>query len=257
MGPERIREILGEVAAGVRSVDNALEALRLLPFEELGFARLDHHRALRRGFPEVIFGPGKTAEQVRLIASRLARQNQNVLVTRTTEDVYRELAKELPDARWHGEARAIVVEREAWPRAHRPLVVASAGTSDIPVAEEAALTAELMGSPVDRVFDVGVAGIHRLTAERDRLLGAGAIVVVAGMEGALPSVVAGLVSVPVIAVPTSVGYGASFGGISALLAMLNTCAPGVAVVNIDNGFGAGYLAALVNRPESKKHGPRS
>lgn len=247
MSPEKIREILEAVFSRRLSVDEAERELVLLPFEDLGFARLDHHRALRRGFPEVVFGLGKTPEQIRKIASRLARQGQNVLVTKASEDAYRAVLAELPDARWNETARAIVWEASRAPKTGERVLVVSAGTSDISVAEEAALTAELMGTKVERLFDVGVAGLHRLTAHKDLLLSARVVVVVAGMEGALPSVVAGLIAAPVLAVPTSVGYGVSFGGVSALLAMLTSCASGVAVVNIDNGFGAGYLAGLIAR----------
>ncbi len=247
MTPEKIREILEAVASQRLSAEDAARELRLLPFEDLGFARLDHHRALRRGFPEVVFGPGKTPQQIGQIASRIARQGQNVLVTKTSEDAYRAVRAELPQARWNESARAIAWEASPVAKTGEAVLVVTAGTSDIPVAEEAALTAELMGAEVGRLFDVGVAGLHRLTAHKDLLLSARVLVVVAGMEGALPSVVAGLVAAPVIAVPVSVGYGVSFGGVSALLAMLTGCASGVAVVNIDNGFGAGYLAGLIAR----------
>jgi NCAIR mutase (PurE)-related protein len=249
MSPEKINEILEAVFNRRLTVEEAARQLRLLPFEDLGFARLDHHRALRRGFPEVIFGPGKTPEQIRQIAVRLAQQGQKVLVTKASEEAYRAVAAALPEARWNEQARAIVWESSParGKKAGETVLVVSAGTSDIPVAEEAALTADLLGAQVERLWDVGVAGLHRLTAHRDLLLSARAVIVVAGMEGALPSVVAGLVAAPVIAVPTSVGYGASFGGVAALLAMLNTCSSGVAVVNIDNGFGAGYLAGLISR----------
>ncbi len=245
MNPDKIREILAAVASGSTSVDEASESLRLLPFEDLGFVKIDHHRHLRRGFPEVIFGLGKNPAQIRTIASCQIKQGQNVLVTKTNQEAYRELAKEHPAARWHEDARAIVVELQRSDRIPGQVLLLSAGTSDIPIAEEAALTAELMGCQVERLFDVGVAGLHRLAAYQESLSGASAVIVAAGMEGALPSVVAGLVGVPVIAVPTSVGYGASFGGLAALLAMLNTCSSGVAIVNIDNGFGAGYLAGLM------------
>ncbi|MFQ5789076.1 MAG: nickel pincer cofactor biosynthesis protein LarB [Acidobacteriota bacterium] len=245
MNPDQILRILQEVSSGAIAAEDAAQKLRLLPFEDLGFAKLDHHRHLRRGFPEVIFGPGKTPTQIRDIASRLLDQGQNVLVTRTNETAFREVAAAHADAQWHEAARAVVVERNPLPRSGQQVTVVAAGTSDIPVAEEAALTAELMGPKVERVFDVGVAGLHRLTAHQELLAVARAIVVVAGMEGALPSVVAGLVAVPVIAVPTSVGYGSSLGGLSALLAMLNSCSPGIATVNIDNGFGAGYVAGLM------------
>ncbi|HEX9723051.1 MAG TPA: nickel pincer cofactor biosynthesis protein LarB [Vicinamibacteria bacterium] len=246
MNSDRIRKLLEAVSQQSISVQEASEQLRLLPFEDLGFAKVDHHRQLRRGFPEVIFGLGKTPEQIAAIAKRLSQQDQNVLVTKTVEEAYRVLTKEIPDARWHSEARCIVVERNRGPRKAGMVVVISAGTSDIPIAEEAAITADLMGSKIERVFDVGVAGIHRLASHQETLGNADVVVVAAGMEGALPSVVSGLVAVPVVAVPTSIGYGASFGGLSALLAMLNSCSPGVAIVNIDNGFGAGYLAGLIN-----------
>ena len=252
MNLDRIREILAGVSQQSISVEEASEKLRHLPFEDLGFVKIDHHRGLRRGFPEVIFGLGKTAEQIVAIATRLAETDQNVLVTRTTEAAYAELQKKLPDARWHAEAKAIVVERHSSTRVPGLVLIISAGTSDIPIAQEAALTTELMGSTVERVFDVGVAGIHRLASHQELLTKASVVVVAAGMEGALPSVVAGLVAVPVVAVPTSIGYGASFGGLSALLAMLNSCSSGVAVVNIDNGFGAGYLAGLINASDNRQ-----
>ena len=228
------------------SVEETLERLRHLPYEDIGFAEVDHHRALRRGFPEVVLGEGKSSDQVVSIAERLAAQSDRLLITRVGADTYRAVKERLPDCRYHAEARAITLDRSRGSR--RPgVLVMCAGTSDLPVAEEAAVTAELMGSQVDRVYDVGVAGIHRLLDKLETMRSAKALVVVAGMEGALPSVVAGLVAAPVVAVPTSVGYGASFGGLAPLLAMLNSCAGGVAVVNIDNGFGAGYLAAVINR----------
>lgn len=252
MNLDRIREILEGVSQQSISVEEASEKLRHLPFEDLGFAKIDHHRGLRRGFPEVVFGLGKTAEQIVAIATRLAETNQNVLVTRTTEAAYTEVQKKLPDARWHAQAGAIVVERHPATRVPGLVLIISAGTADIPIAQEAALTTELMGSTVERVFDVGVAGIHRLASHQELLTRASVVVVAAGMEGALPSVVAGLVAVPVVAVPTSIGYGASFGGLSALLAMLNSCSSGVAIVNIDNGFGAGYLAGLINASDNRQ-----
>ncbi len=252
MNLNRIREILEGVSQQSISVEEASEKLRHLPFEDLGFVKIDHHRALRRGFPEVVFGLGKSAEQIVAIATRLAETDQNVLVTRTTEAAYTEVQKKLPDARWHAQAGAIVVERHPSTRVPGLVLIISAGTADIPIAQEAALTTELMGSTVERVFDVGVAGIHRLASHQELLTRASVVVVAAGMEGALPSVVAGLVAVPVVAVPTSIGYGASFGGLSALLAMLNSCSSGVAVVNIDNGFGAGYLAGLINASDNRQ-----
>ncbi len=220
--------------------------MRHLPYVDIGFAELDHHRALRRGFPEVVLGQGKSVEQVVAIAERLAAQSDRLLITRVEVEAYRAVKERLSDVRYHADARAITLDRSGEER-QSGVAVLCAGTSDLSVAEEAAVTAELMGSQTDRFYDVGVAGIHRLLDKLEALRSARALVVVAGMEGALPSVVAGLVAAPVIAVPTSVGYGASFGGLAPLLAMLNSCAAGVSVVNIDNGFGAGYLAAVINR----------
>lgn len=219
--------------------------MRRLPYEDLGFARPDLHRPLRKGFPEVIFGEGKTPQQVAAIAQRLVEGSQRLLVTRATPAHFQAVQAILPDAQWHDTARAITMDRRQHISLLPGVVVLCAGTSDVPVAEEAALTASMMDCQVERFYDVGVAGLHRLLDVLPSLHRAKAVVVVAGMEGALPSVVGGLVQAPVIAVPTSVGYGASFRGLAALLAMLNSCAPGVAVVNIDNGFGAGYLAALI------------
>lgn len=231
---------------GAVSAEEALERLRALPYEDLGFASVDHHRALRKGFPEVVLGEGKTPEQTAAIAERLAAHSDRLLVTRADVAMYQAVKERVPDAAYNAAARAITLDRSQ--EARRPgVAVCCAGTSDVPVAEEAAVTAELMGSVADRMYDVGVAGLHRLLDKAERLRAAKALVVVAGMEGALPSVVAGLVAAPVIAVPTSVGYGASFRGLAPLLAMLNACAAGVAVVNIDNGFGAGYVAAVINR----------
>jgi len=246
MDEPRLREMLESLRTGTVSVDDALDRLRRLPYEDLGFASLDHHRALRTGFPEVVLGLGKTPEQIAAITERLAARADSLLVTRTSSEAYQLVRKQLPDAKYHADARAITLERAPAPK-QPGVVVCCAGTSDLPVAAEAAVTAELMGSSVDRMYDVGVAGIHRLLDKTERLQAANALVVVAGMEGALPSVVAGLVAAPVIAVPTSIGYGASFQGLAPLLAMLNACAAGVSVVNIDNGFGAGYLAAVINR----------
>ena len=250
MQEEHIRLLLEEVSRGTVAVDDALERLRTLPYETVGnFAHLDQHRALRTGFPEVVFGQGKTPEQVTQIVERLASRNDRVLVTRVTEEMSAQVVPHFPGMLYHTLARVLVLDRTQG-RVKKPgVLVATAGTADVPVAEEAALTADLMGSAVDRIYDVGVAGIHRLLNQVDRLRQARAIVVVAGMDGALPSVVGGLVSCPVIAVPTSVGYGASFNGLAALLTMLNSCATGVAVVNIDNGFGAGVLAHRINITE--------
>jgi pyridinium-3,5-biscarboxylic acid mononucleotide synthase len=234
------------VRDGTLPIDDALERLRVLPYEDLGFAKVDHHRGLRDGFPEVVLAMGKTPAQVGAIAERLAERGGRLLVTRATVDHAAAVRAVVPDATYHETARAITVERRPVPR--RPgVIVVCAGTSDLPVAEEAAITAEMMGNDVVRIADVGVAGIHRLLHRLPELRAARVLVVVAGMEGALPSVVAGLVDTPVVAVPTSVGYGASFGGLAALLGMLNSCAAGVSVVNIDNGFGAGYVASLINR----------
>ncbi len=212
----------------------------------MGFAKVDHHRALRKGFPEVVFGQGKTPEQIAAIATEILTRSDKLLVTRATPDAFAVVKAALPNAVYHPQANVITLDRAPTSTRRRGVIVLSAGTSDIPVAEEAAITCELMGNEVERSYDVGVAGVHRLLDKVPQLQQARVLVVVAGMEGALPSVVAGLVRVPVIGVPTSVGYGASFGGITALLAMLNSCAPGTSVVNIDNGFGAGYLAALIN-----------
>jgi NCAIR mutase (PurE)-related protein len=248
MDRERVRQILEQVRAGELSPEEAVQQLRGLPFEDLGFAKVDHHRALRRGFPEVVLSEGKRPEQVVAILRSLAEHADLVIASRASQQLFDFVHREIPEAAYHPEARIIRLGGVPEPEAgRRPVVVVSAGTSDLPVAEEAAVTAELAACPVERVFDVGVAGIHRLLEHGDTLMSAGVIVVVAGMEGALASVVGGLVDVPVIAVPTSVGYGAAFEGLAALLAMLNSCASGVAVVNIDNGFGAGRLAAMICR----------
>jgi len=246
MNPADIRKILERVRRGRLGVADALEELRGLPEEDLGFARYDTHRALRRGFPEVIFGRGKTIEQVVGILERIAARRTPILVTHAGEDLYLRAVEHVPRARYHQAARCITVDPPGPKRIRRKgLLVLTAGTSDIPVAEEAAVTAEIMGNEARRIFDVGVAGIHRLLGQSAALRRARVIIVVAGMEGALPSVVGGLVSVPVIAVPTSQGYGASFGGVAALLGMLNSCSSGTTVVNIDNGFGAGYAASQI------------
>jgi len=254
MDVEKLRELLERVKAGDTPVDAALQSLRTLPFEDLGFAKLDHHRALRNGFPEVIYCPGKTTDHILTILERLTLQSSKVLASRAAPDVAAAVCRQFPAAVYHDLARMLVVPGAVFSRSETPVIrtagevlVVSAGTADMPVAEEAAITAEEMGSPVRRLYDVGVAGIHRLLGNQDQLFRANVLVVVAGMEGALASVVGGLVSRPVIAVPTSVGYGASFQGLSALLTMLNSCATGVGVVNIDNGFGAGYLAHLINQ----------
>jgi NCAIR mutase (PurE)-related protein len=244
---ERLKNLLERVRSGLVGVDEAIERMASLPYEDIDFARVDHHRDLRLGFPEVIFGQGKTAEQIAEIAQRILTNSSNLLISRTTEQVFDVVRNIAPDAEFHAGARMISVIRDRTERGDGTIAIISAGTSDVPVAEEAAVTAAAMGNRVSRIYDVGVAGIHRLFGARPDFESARVIVVVAGMEGALPSVVGGMVSVPVIAVPTSVGYGASFDGLAALLGMLNSCASNVTVVNIDNGFGAGFVASLINR----------
>jgi NCAIR mutase (PurE)-related protein len=244
---DQIKQLLEQTRSGRISLDEAAERLARLPYEDLKFARVDHHRDLRIGFPEVILGQGKTIEQIVKIADSILTESSNLLISRTTQEVFGEVVKLAPDAEFHTEARMISVVRDRTERGAGSIAIISAGTSDMPVAEEAAVTATVMGNRVRRIYDVGVAGIHRLFGASKEFEAARVIVVVAGMEGALPSVVGGLVSVPVIAVPTSIGYGASFGGIAALLGMLNSCASNVTVVNIDNGFGAGFVASLINR----------
>ncbi len=245
MNQERLSRLLEEVAAGTLSAEAALEQLRGLPFEDMGFAKIDFHRSLRKGYPETIFCQGKTPEQVAAIALRMAEAGETVLGTRCGPDTFQAVLDKVPRAVYHEAARAFTVMAEERPLSQRYVAVVCAGTSDIPVAEEAAVTCLAMGVRVERVYDVGVAGIHRLLEQRERISGAVAAVVCAGMEGALPGVVAGLTSSLVIAVPTSVGYGASFNGIAALLGMLNSCATGLTVVNIDNGFGAAVAACTI------------
>jgi len=246
MKPEHLRDLLDEVREGRLNIDEALTRLKWLPYQDRGFAKIDNHRSLRRGFPEVVFCQGKTVEQVVDIVECLALSGDTVLATRASPEVFTEVQRKIPEARFHPVARLIVIQKDGIVNCAGYILVVTAGTGDIPVAEEAALTAEAMGNRVERLYDVGVAGLHRLLDHEEMLSRAQVIVAIAGMEGALASVIAGLVDKPVIAVPTSVGYGASFEGLAALLAMLNTCAPGVAVVNIDNGFGAGYLASSIN-----------
>lgn len=247
MNEENLRELLNAVRHNKLSVEAGIERLKELPYEDLGFAKVDHHRQLRRGFPEVIYSEGKTAQQVVSIMQRLVyNAENNVLATRAKPEVFAAVRDKIAEAEYYDLARLIVVRRGRQEQKGRILVV-SAGTSDMPVAEEAAITAEVMGNRVERLYDAGVAGIHRLLDHKEQLHTARVIIVVAGMEGALASVVGGLVNKPVIAVPTSVGYGASFGGLAALLSMLNSCASGVGVVNIDNGFGAACLAGMINR----------
>ena len=246
----QIRALLDEVRSGTLTPESAhdqlLQYLRQSPYEDLGFARVDHHRSMRQGFPEVIYGPGKTPDQIAAISERIVAAGHNLLVTRIGPEAYEAVRQRLPAASFHEQARTITLRTAELPSGRGTILVAAAGTADIPVAEEAVVSAEIMGNSVDRLYDVGVAGLHRLLSQQARLSAAHVVIVVAGMEGALPSVVGGLVDVPVIAVPTSVGYGTSFGGITALLAMLNSCASGVSVVNIDNGFGAAAIASSIN-----------
>jgi NCAIR mutase (PurE)-related protein len=247
MNATALRKLFQQVRAGKLTADEAVQRLRHLPFEDLGFAKVDHHRAVRVGMPEVIFGAGKSPAHLAKIFARLAEHGTNVLATRASDEQFAAVAEVAPKAEFRALARAIVLRQDAKKYGKGTIVVVSAGTSDIPVAEEAVVTAEVMGNDVQHVYDVGVAGIHRLLANRRSLTDARVVIVCAGMEGALPSVVGGLVGVPVIAVPTSVGYGAAFQGLAALLGMLNSCASNVSVVNIDNGFGAGYVASMINR----------
>jgi NCAIR mutase (PurE)-related protein len=245
----QIESLLKDVSEGRTGVNDALERLKDLPFEDLGFAKLDHHRALRTGMPEVIFAAGKTNAQVATIFTRMAKAGGNVLATRASSEAFAAVAVLEPAATYHEAARAITLAQAPVKPGRGTVAVVCAGTSDLPVAQEAAITARLMGNTVELIADVGVAGIHRLLAQKQTLQSARVLIVCAGMEGALPTVVAGLVNAPVLAVPTSVGYGASFGGVAALLGMLNTCAPNVSVVNIDNGFGAACIASLINHME--------
>lgn len=247
MNVEEIKSILDAVSSGNVTAEAAAEQIKNLSFEDVGYAKIDHGRATRQGFPEVVFGQGKTREQIIGIFEKLIARSPNVLITRTTAEVYGEIRNVLADAEWHESAKLIRVIRDKTELGSGEIAVVTAGTSDIPVAEEAALTAEAMGNRVTRIWDAGVAGIHRIISQREILQNARVVIVAAGMEGALPSVVGGLVAVPVIGVPTSIGYGASFGGIAALLGMLNSCSSNVTVVNIDNGFGAGFVASLINR----------
>ncbi len=247
---KQLQDLLEQVARGeldtAAARERLIEAFRARPFEDLGFARVDHHRSVRQGFPEVVLGLGKTPAQIAGISAEIVGRGSTLLVTRASQASYDAVLEKVPGATYYADAAVIAFRQQDVTAGHGTIVIAAAGTSDLPVAEEAARTAEVMGNTVSRLYDVGVAGLHRVLGERERLAAARVIIVVAGMEGALPSVVAGLVSVPVIAVPTSVGYGASFGGIAALLGMLNSCASGVSVVNIDNGFGAAAIASLIN-----------
>ncbi len=247
MDPKALRILLQSVRDQDCTIDEAVKRLKSLPFDDLGFARVDHHRCLRCGFPEVILCQGKTADQVAAIATSIVNAGNDLLATRAERAVFEAVAKKIPDAVYNDLGRTIVVRRKPAKLAKGTILVVTGGTSDIPVAEEARTTAEVMGNPVNVIYDAGVAGIHRLLRNHDELRLANVLIVVAGMEGALASVVGGLVDRPVIAVPTSIGYGANFGGLAALLSMLNSCASGVTVVNINNGFGAGYVASLINR----------
>jgi hypothetical protein len=247
MNELKLRKLLHDTRAGQLSVDHVVKQLKSLAIHDLDFARVDGHRSLRKGFPEVIYCEGKTPMQVVKIARTILRHNDNLLATRSSNETFRAIKRAFLKAKYHKAARAVTFVRKPLPKSGGTVAILCAGTTDIPVAEEAVVTAEIMGNRVKRYYDVGVAGIHRLLALNEELLDASVLIVVAGMEGALPSVVAGLVDKPVIAVPTSVGYGASFSGVAALLAMLNSCASGVTVVNIDNGFGAGYAASLINQ----------
>lgn len=248
MNPRKLEDLLKSVKLGKTSIDAAIAQLKSLPFEDLGYARIDHHRSLRKGFPEMIWGEGKSPDQIVSIMKELKRGSQNILITRLDEKKAKTVQRVFPKSRFYPRSKVLIyLTHSVKMEGKGTILVITAGTTDIPVAEEAALTARFMGHRVETLYDVGVAGIHRILSEREKLETARVLIVVAGMEGALPSVVGGLVDKPVIAVPTSVGYGASFGGIAALLTMLNSCASGVAVVNIDNGFGAGYMASLMNR----------
>ena len=254
MDEKHLREFLEKVQKGAITPDDALKRLKVLPFEDLGFARIDTHRAVRTGVGEVIYSEGKTVPQIQKIVAKIMEDHENIMATRAAPEVFKGILEVTGDCEYHEAARIVVVKsRPLTPVGN--MAVVSAGTSDLAVAEEAAVTAEVLGNRVKRIYDVGVAGIHRLLAVCDDLFAANVVVVVAGMEGALASVVGGLVSCPVIAVPTSVGYGASFNGIAALLSMLNSCASGVSVVNIDNGFGAGYQASLINKAISRRARP--
>jgi len=248
MNQEQLKKLLHQVKDNRLTVEEALVRLKHLPFENLDFARIDHHRSLRKGFPEVIFGEGKTSPQIIEIMKKMQGKGDNILVTRLDSPKAAAIKKRMPKAVYYPLSRVLTLTATALvPKGRGTVLIISAGTSDIPIAEEALLTAQIMGNSVAYLYDVGVSGLHRLMSNQEEIFSASVLIVVAGMEGALPSVVGGLVDRPVIAVPTSIGYGASFNGLAALLAMLNSCASGVAVVNIDNGFGAGYLATLINR----------
>lgn len=247
MNADELKKLLEQIRAGELTIENALEKLKYLPFQDLGHTKLDNHRELRQGYPEVIFCEGKTIEQVLNIFHSMAEKGNNLLGTRAGEEMFLAIKKSYPAASYHDLARTITLKQKEFDAPSTYISIVTAGTSDIPVAEEAAITAEFYSNRVERFYDIGVAGIHRIQGNIEKIAGAKVIVVVAGMEGALPSVIGGLVDKPVIAVPTSVGYGAAFNGIAALLGMLTSCASGISVVNIDNGFGAGYLASMINK----------
>lgn len=247
MNEQKIKSLIDKISSGEVTQDEALSLLRTLPYEDIDFACIDHHRPIRTGQPEVIYSQGKSNTQVKEIAEKLSADNRVIMATRASEELFRFLKPFFPKIEYNTHGRIIIIGEIPEPVTDKRILVLTGGTTDIPVAEEAAVTAEVMGSPVDRLFDVGIAGVHRILSRIELLQKANVIIAVAGMEGALPSLAAGLVSRPVIAVPTSVGYGANFGGVSALLTMINSCVPGVSTVNIDNGFGAGYLAAIINR----------
>lgn len=242
-----MRDMLGRVRDGSMEIDRAMEALKSLPFEDIGYAMVDTHRALRKGYPEVVFCQNKTPRQVAGIAAKMREHHGSMMATRAAPEVYEALKADGHDAVYYEEARIVLIGKPMEPSGHGTILVVTAGTSDLPVAEEAAVTATVMGNRVDRLIDIGVAGIHRLFGNMEKIRDASVIVAIAGMDGVLPTIIGGLADKPVVAVPTSVGYGASFGGVSALLTMLNSCAPGISVVNIDNGFGAGFLASMINR----------
>jgi len=252
MDREKLRELLESVKAGKTGIDDALRALRSFPYEDLGDAKIDTHRDLRRGFPEVILCKGKSLEQIERIVTSLSQEADFIMATKADAASYNVIKKIRGDTTYYEKAKIVLVGKNRKKKTTRTILVVTAGTSDVPIAEEAAITAEIMGNNVDRIYDIGVAGVHRLFDSREKLFNANVIVVVAGMEGALASIIAGMVDCPVIAVPTSVGYGASFEGLAALLSMLNCCAPGVVTVNIDNGFGAGYFASFVNNMGEKE-----
>ncbi len=247
MDSEDIRRLLEQVKTGSMDIDAAVNHLKDLPFEDIGHTKIDTHRELRQGYPEVIYGSGKTVEQVRDIVNAMLKQDNNILITRVSEEMYSEIKKLSKQAEYHETARIIHIKRKEIPVPDTYISVVTAGTSDIPIAEEAAVTAEALGNKVERIFDVGVAGIHRVMGSLEVIRDSKVVVVVAGMEGALASVIGGLIDKPVVGVPASIGYGANFGGLSALLGMLTSCASGVCVVNIDNGFGAGYVASMINK----------